>query len=223
MFTKENFPNFFRIVPSENAFNPPRLSLLREFNWTRVGTIYQNEPRYSLAHNRQVELNNKTFATFNIFSICSLVAELDTLGYEVVEAQSFTDEVNTALVKLKEKDTRIILGLFRPKRIEKQKFLLLTKLGNFNERYARLIFCEAYKLEMFGRKYQWLIMGTYRDDWWKNVDLETNCTIENIEEALEQTILTDLLPLSTSDDITIAGIVLKNEKKKIKFCLKICF
>lgn len=52
MFTKENFPNFFRIVPSENAFNSPRLSLLKEFNWTRVGTIYQNEPRYSLAHNR---------------------------------------------------------------------------------------------------------------------------------------------------------------------------
>ncbi|KAK6639980.1 hypothetical protein RUM43_008257 [Polyplax serrata] len=48
MFTNDNFPNFFRIVPSENAFNPPRLKLLQEFNWTRVGTIYQNEPRYSL-------------------------------------------------------------------------------------------------------------------------------------------------------------------------------
>lgn len=42
--------------------------------------------------------------------VCRLVAELDTLGYEVVEAQSFTDEVNTALMKLKEKDTRVILG-----------------------------------------------------------------------------------------------------------------
>lgn len=79
--------------------------------------------------------------------------------------------------------------------------------GNFNEMYARLIFCEAYKLEMFGRKYQWLIMGTYSDEWWKDVDAETNCTIENIEEALQQTILTDLLPLSTSGDITIARIV----------------
>lgn len=48
MFTNDNFPNFFRIVPSENAFNPPRLKLLQEFNWTRVGTIYQNEPRFSL-------------------------------------------------------------------------------------------------------------------------------------------------------------------------------
>ena len=48
MFTPESFPNFFRVVPSENAFNLPRLKLLQQFNWTRVGTIYQNEPRYSL-------------------------------------------------------------------------------------------------------------------------------------------------------------------------------
>lgn len=169
MFTKENFPNFFRIVPSENAFNPPRLSLLKEFNWTRVGTIYQNEPRYSLAHNR-------------------LVAELDMLGYTIVETQSFTNDVHMALSKLKEKDIRIILG-------------------NFNENGARQIFCEAYKLEMFGRKYQWLIMGTYSHDWWTLGDLENNCTARELIVALEQTILTDLLPLSTSGEITVSGIV----------------
>ncbi|EFA04929.1 gamma-aminobutyric acid type B receptor subunit 2 [Tribolium castaneum] len=168
MFTKDNFPNFFRIVPSENAFNSPRLSLLKEFNWTRVGTIYQNEPRYSLAHNR-------------------LVAELDTLSYSVAETQSFTNEVTTALSKLKEKDTRIILG-------------------NFNERWARMIFCEAYKLEMYGRKYQWIIMGTYGHYWWRKNDSDSNCTLEEIETALEQTLLTDLLPLSTSGEITISGI-----------------
>ncbi|XP_018573120.1 gamma-aminobutyric acid type B receptor subunit 2 [Anoplophora glabripennis] len=168
MFTKENFPNFFRIVPSENAFNSPRLSLLKQFNWTKVGTIYQNEPRYSLAHNR-------------------LVAELDTMGYQVLETQSFTNEVTTALTKLKEKDTRIILG-------------------NFNERWAREIFCEAYKLKMYGRKYQWIVMGTYSFEWWKKLEFEFNCTLEELEESLEQTILTDLLPLSTSGEITISGI-----------------
>ncbi|CAH1111941.1 unnamed protein product [Psylliodes chrysocephalus] len=168
MFTKENFPNFFRIVPSENAFNSPRLSLLKQFNWTKVGTIYQNEPRYSLAHNR-------------------LVAELDTMGYQVLETQSFTNEVNSALTKLKEKDTRIILG-------------------NFNEKWARDIFCEAYKLKMFGKKYQWIIMGTYTFDWWHQLDPEFNCTQDELESSLEQTILTDLLPLSTSGEITISGI-----------------
>ncbi|CAG9830654.1 unnamed protein product [Diabrotica balteata] len=162
MFTKENFPNFFRIVPSENAFNAPRLSLLKEFNWTKVGTIYQNEPR--------------------------LVAELDTMGYQVLETQSFTNEVLSALTKLKEKDTRIILG-------------------NFNEIWARDIFCEAYKLKMYGKKYQWIIMGTYSPGWWTRLEPDFNCTLEELESALQQTILTDLLPLSTSGEITISGIV----------------
>jgi Receptor family ligand binding region len=48
MFTEKSFPHFFRVVPSENEFNPPRLSILRYYNWTRVGTLYQNEAKYSL-------------------------------------------------------------------------------------------------------------------------------------------------------------------------------
>lgn len=48
MFTTNSFPNFFRVVPSENALNAPRVALLLHFNWTRIGTIYQNEPRYAL-------------------------------------------------------------------------------------------------------------------------------------------------------------------------------
>jgi gamma-aminobutyric acid type B receptor len=48
MFTRKSYPNFFRVVPSENAFNAPRIKLLQAFNWTRVGTLYQNEPRYAL-------------------------------------------------------------------------------------------------------------------------------------------------------------------------------
>ena len=48
MFTRKSDPNFFRIVPSENAFNAPRVKLLQSFNWTRVGTLYQNEPRFAL-------------------------------------------------------------------------------------------------------------------------------------------------------------------------------
>lgn len=48
MYTNENYPNFFRVVPSETAFNPARVALLRHYNWTRVGTLYQNSPRYAL-------------------------------------------------------------------------------------------------------------------------------------------------------------------------------
>nr|NP_524438.1 metabotropic GABA-B receptor subtype 2, isoform B [Drosophila melanogaster]AAD38614.1 BcDNA.GH07312 [Drosophila melanogaster]AAF55916.1 metabotropic GABA-B receptor subtype 2, isoform B [Drosophila melanogaster]AOQ14637.1 GABA-B-R2-PB [synthetic construct] len=167
MFTKDAFPNFFRVVPSENAFNAPRLALLKEFNWTRVGTVYQNEPRYSLPHNH-------------------MVADLDAMEVEVVETQSFVNDVAESLKKLREKDVRIILG-------------------NFNEHFARKAFCEAYKLDMYGRAYQWLIMATYSTDWW-NVTQDSECSVEEIATALEGAILVDLLPLSTSGDITVAGI-----------------
>lgn len=59
---------------------------------------------------------------------------------------------------------------------------------------------------MYGRAYQWLIMATYTTDWW-NVTLDSECSVEEIAVALEGAILVDLLPLSTSGDITVAGIV----------------
>lgn len=55
-----------------------------------------------------------------------LVADLDANKMEVLETQSFATEVSSALEKLKEKDVRIILG-------------------NFDEVWARRIFCEAHK------------------------------------------------------------------------------
>jgi hypothetical protein len=61
-------------------------------------------------------------------------------------------------------------------------------------------------VEMYGRAYQWLIMGTYENAWWNISD--TECTVEEIKKALESTVITDLLPLSTSGDITVSGIVI---------------
>lgn len=55
-----------------------------------------------------------------------MVADLDAMELEVVETQSFVNDVSESLKKLKEKDVRIILG-------------------NFNEHFARRVFCEAYK------------------------------------------------------------------------------
>ncbi|GAB1862196.1 GABR2 protein [Camponotus japonicus] len=166
MFTTNSFPNFFRVVPSENALNAPRVALLLHFNWTRVGTIYQNEPRYALVHNR-------------------LVADLDESKMELVETLSFATEVRTALGKLKEKDVRILLG-------------------NFNEAWARRIFCEAYKFGLYGRKYQWVIIGTYTREWWLRPD--GGCDPAELSEALHGVILTDLLPLKTEEQHTTSGI-----------------
>lgn len=56
---------------------------------------------------------------------------------------------------------------------------------------------------MYGRSYQWLIMGTYSNQWFEN---DTDCPLQELKTALESVILTDLLPLSTTGDITISGI-----------------
>ncbi|XP_014235920.1 uncharacterized protein LOC106658448 isoform X2 [Trichogramma pretiosum] len=114
-----------------------------------------------------------------------LVSDLDQNHIEVVESQSFATEVTTALEKLKGKDVRIILG-------------------NFNEVWARKIFCEAHRLNMFGRKYQWVIVGMYTEEWWLRPDV--SCAPLELQEALHGTILTDLLPLSTEQQITVSGI-----------------
>lgn len=53
---------------------------------------------------------------------------------------------------------------------------------------------ERFRLEMYGRAYQWLIMGPSRKEWWNVTD--TDCTVEELKIALEFTITTDLLPLS---------------------------
>jgi len=160
MFTSRSFPHFFRVVPSENEFNDPRLALLKQFNWTRVGTLYQNQARYSLAHN-------------------DLIRQLRAGEFQVVLSQSFNDELTTQLeaLKDKEKDIRIILG-------------------NFNETWARIVFCEAYKIGLYGDKIQWLIVGGFTNHWWKRPNM-VNCTHEQMAEAVQGTMMMEIQPISS--------------------------
>ena len=58
---------------------------------------------------------------------------------------------------------------------------------------------------MFGRKYQWVIMGTYAEGWWERAG--GGCAPSELMEALHSAILTDLLPLSTEQQITVSGFV----------------
>ncbi len=63
MFNDQGYPHFFRIIPSENEYNAPRLSVLKYFNWSIVGTIYQNEANYALVKKLQKK-QNKTNITY---------------------------------------------------------------------------------------------------------------------------------------------------------------
>lgn len=45
---RKRYPSFFRIIPSETLLNPPYVSIMRYFNWTRVATIHQNHELFAL-------------------------------------------------------------------------------------------------------------------------------------------------------------------------------
>lgn len=69
-----------------------------------------------------------------------------------------------------------------------------------------MCFERVIRVGMFGRKYQWLIMGTYVEDWWRKAE-DTFCSGSELATALEGCILTDYLPLASSKVITISGFV----------------
>ncbi|XP_053206531.1 gamma-aminobutyric acid type B receptor subunit 2-like isoform X2 [Panonychus citri] len=177
MYTSESYPNFYRVVPSEAAFNPARLALLQRFNWTKVGTLYENHPRYSLPHSK-------------------LLTDLDKVNIKFKFTQSISEDIQLGIEKLKAESVRIILG-------------------NFGEDFARKIFCEAYKHDLYGRKYQWIISGGYRDRWWESEgENASDCTNEELVQALEGYIATDVLTLSSSKDITASGLTASQYEKE---------
>ncbi|KAK3101930.1 hypothetical protein FSP39_007438 [Pinctada imbricata] len=50
------YSNFFRTIPSDSNYNPSHLALVRRFNWTRVGTIYQDTDKYSIVSRQLVKV-----------------------------------------------------------------------------------------------------------------------------------------------------------------------
>ena len=121
----------------------------------------------------------------------NLILELEKNKFEVVESQSFNDEITNQLEILRDKDIRIILA-------------------NFNETWARRVFCNAYHHGLYGRKFQWVIVGgMYKEGWWKTLDKgeAINCTTHQMTAAVSGVIVTSPTPISSDEDITISKLV----------------
>ncbi|QQP38903.1 Gamma-aminobutyric acid type B receptor subunit 1, partial [Caligus rogercresseyi] len=54
--------------------------------------------------------------------------------------------------------------------------------------------------------YQWLIVGMYSEEWWSREANSTSCTAEEILIALKGTMVMEIQPLSSVDDITISKL-----------------
>ncbi|CAH1785979.1 unnamed protein product [Owenia fusiformis] len=97
---RDRYPYFFRTVPSDIDLYPAVLALLKHYNWTRVGTIYQDSSkgysRYAVVHDNHLTKQLRD----------------DNITILAVENNGFADDPSVAVQNLKARDVRIILGLF---------------------------------------------------------------------------------------------------------------
>ncbi|XP_077984600.1 gamma-aminobutyric acid type B receptor subunit 1-like [Glandiceps talaboti] len=104
----------------------------------------------------------------------------------IIIAEGFVDNPASQIQKLKEKDARVIIG-------------------SFHEKEARHVFCEAYKAGLYGSKYVWIIVGWYRPYWWLSEN-DTNCTLDELKEAVEGYIAVESLNSDLNSEPSISGL-----------------
>lgn len=126
-------------------------------------------------------------------ALASLTKLLEKNDMSVV-AQEFLgdgmEEDRKSLIKLlKARDARIIVGLF-------------------SEEKAVEVFCQAYKQELYGERYVWMLIGWYQSRWWNAhpaVLSKQNCEAKHVMKAFGNYVTTEFLKFGPSSPRMIGG------------------
>ncbi|CAF1031984.1 unnamed protein product [Adineta ricciae] len=143
---------------------PARKLLLRKYNWRRFGILYQYERQYTMPVTRFNDLLQDENDWENALSKGISFKDLDE-----TQINRTRNSLKDAFDELKKNNIRIILG-------------------NFNSTMAVRIFCEAFRYELYGARFQWIIVGYYESDWWLNNP--SPCNTSEILQALNGTLQT---------------------------------
>ncbi|XP_070566216.1 gamma-aminobutyric acid type B receptor subunit 2-like [Ptychodera flava] len=115
-----------------------------------------------------------------------LATLLEDTKVHLAKVTNFDRDPTLALQKIKESGVRIILGFF-------------------DNEVAPIVFCQIYRQRLFGDKYVWILPGWSEDNWWNSSRPATECSVDEIVEAANGFLATDLLHLSASPEHTISG------------------
>uniref|UniRef100_A0A8C4DTP5 Gamma-aminobutyric acid (GABA) B receptor, 1b n=1 Tax=Dicentrarchus labrax TaxID=13489 RepID=A0A8C4DTP5_DICLA len=156
-------------------------------NRQRFPTFFRTHPSATLHNPTRVQLFQKwkwtkiatIQQTTEVFTstLDDLEDRVAEAGIEISVRQSFLTDPAVAVKNLKRQDARIIVGLFY-------------------ETEARKVFCEVYKEKLYGKKYVWFLIGWYADNWFKINDPSINCTVEQMTEAVEGHVTTEIVMLN---------------------------
>ncbi|XP_068708409.1 gamma-aminobutyric acid type B receptor subunit 1-like isoform X2 [Montipora foliosa] len=200
--TQEVFDDPFGITFARipESFNEAKIKLVEYFNWTRVAVVYDFSSDAGLYVKvvNHLSLQKKKF---------------DIVAYEAINSQLTTndnklpDSLQGQLKKLKDQDLKIFLGEFGPKA-------------------ATLIFCELYRIGMYGPEYVWILNpdADNIDEWVrlaymqaeKNQSGVPTCNREQFEVVVNRTFLFAKTGLRRDDNTkTDSGLTLKEFIEKI--------
>ncbi|XP_074542769.1 gamma-aminobutyric acid type B receptor subunit 1 isoform X3 [Halichoeres trimaculatus] len=156
-------------------------------NRQRFPTFFRTHPSATLHNPTRVQLFQKwkwtkiatIQQTTEVFTstLDDLEQRVKEAGIEISVRQSFLTDPAVAVKNLKRQDARIIVGLFY-------------------ETEARKVFCEVYKEKLYGKKFVWFLIGWYADNWFKIKDPSINCTVEQMAEAVEGHVTTEIVMLN---------------------------
>jgi len=112
-------------------------------------------------------------------------------GIRQISSESFRENATMQMENLKNRGARIILA-------------------NFFGKGARQVFCEAYKLRMFGPKYVWILLGYIEREWWLVDDSSITCSSQELSEAMDGYLATDYLWNTGLSTKTVFGKTVKD-------------
>ncbi|XP_063223115.1 uncharacterized protein LOC134531347 [Bacillus rossius redtenbacheri] len=118
-------------------------------------------------------------------AVNDLVTELERANITCPATITFSHtDYKDQLRMLKELDTRIIIG-------------------SFSHEVAPSIFCEAFKLGMFGSDYAWILQGGPSDSWWLNA---SECSQHHLAAAVEGLLLVSSHNSIVGDQPSFSGL-----------------
>ncbi|KAM7382822.1 hypothetical protein PAMP_002529 [Pampus punctatissimus] len=114
-----------------------------------------------------------------------LIKQLLKADVQVVSTESFYDDACSSLKKLKERDVRIVIG-------------------QFENDSASEVFCCAYRLNLFGARYQWIVAGGGAAGWRLGREV-SGCTANSLLTAADGSIRLQIRQLSNTNTPGISG------------------
>ncbi|TKS82712.1 Gamma-aminobutyric acid type B receptor subunit 2 [Collichthys lucidus] len=200
---RKRYGNLFSTVPSGRALNQATVKLLQHLKWSRVGVITQEGAGLS-------EMKK------------DVIAQLLDADLQVVSTPSLSEDVCASVRKMK-----VLHGLSQSKQKVGPRFTGTLRwnlhqatgstlhrhdedrdvriiIGQFEEDSAAEVFCCAYRLNLFGARYQWIIADGGVAGW-RLGRPAAGCTAHSVLLAADGSIRLQIRQLSHTNAPGVSG------------------